>query len=52
MVLSDSAKAIFDALHEGINIIDAEETIVFANRAYREFLLKDSGIPANAIEGR
>ena len=38
MVLSDSAKAIFNALHEGINIIDAEETIVFANRAYREFL--------------
>ena len=52
MVLSDSAKAIFDALHEGINIIDADETIVFANRAYREFLLKDSGIPANAIESR
>ena len=52
MVLSDSVKAIFDALHEGINIIDTDETIVFANRAYREFLQRDGGIPDDAIEGR
>ena len=52
MVLSDSVKAIFNCLHEGINIIDVEETIVFANEAYRQFLKKDGGIEPDCIEGK
>ena len=52
MVLSDSVKAIFNCLHEGINIIDVEETIVFANEAYRQFLQKDGGIEPDCIEGK
>ena len=52
MVLSDTVKAIFDSLHEGINIIDTEERIVFVNRAYRDFLQKDGGIAPDKIEGK
>ena len=38
MYLSDDARAVFDAMREGITIIDTEGRIVFGNRAYREFL--------------
>ncbi len=37
-ILSDEVKAIFDAMREGVNIIDAEGRIVFANRRYLDFL--------------
>jgi transcriptional regulator with PAS, ATPase and Fis domain len=52
MVLSDSAKAIFNSLHEGINIIDTEEVIVFANKAYRNFVASENGIDPDKIEGQ
>ena len=51
MVLSDSAKAIFNSMHEGINIIDTEEVIVFANTAYRNFVAAENGIDPDKIEG-
>lgn len=52
MVLSDSAKAIFNSMHEGINIIDTEEVIVFANKAYRNFVASENGIDPDKIEGQ
>ena len=52
MVLSDSAKAIFNSVHEGINIIDTDEVIVFANTAYRNFVASENGIDPDKIEGR
>ena len=51
MVLSDSAKAIFNSMHEGINIIDTDEVIVFANTAYRNFVASENGIDPGKIEG-
>ena len=51
MVLSDSAKAIFNSMHEGINIIDTDEVIVFANTAYRNFVAAENGIDPGKIEG-
>ena len=51
MVLSDSVKAIFNSMHEGINIIDTEEVIVFANKAYRDFVASENGIDPDRIEG-
>ena len=51
MVLSDSAKAIFDSMHEGINIIDTNGVIVFANAAYRNFVASENGIDPDKIEG-
>ena len=51
MVLSDSAKAIFNSMHEGINIIDTDEIIVFANTAYRNFVAAENGIDPDRIEG-
>ena len=52
MVLSDSAKAIFNSVNEGINIIDTDEVIVFANTAYRNFVALENGIDPDKIEGR
>lgn len=52
MVLSDFTKAIFDSMHEGINIIDLDETIVFANTAYRDFVASENGIDPGNIEGK
>ena len=51
MYLSDDAGAVFDAMREGITIIDTEGRIVFGNRAYREFLNKEAGGDIGPIEG-
>lgn len=52
MYLSEEARQIFDALNEGILIIDTEERIVFGNRAYREFLERETSSAIGEIEGR
>ena len=52
MELSGDARAIFDAMQEGITIIDTQGRIVFGNRAYREFLNKEAGEDIGPIEGR
>ena len=41
-----------DAMREGINIIDTEGRIVFANRAYQEFLNQEAGGDIGPVEGR
>lgn len=51
MILSDSAKSIFNSLHEGIVIIDTDAVIVFANNAYKSFVSSTSGVPMSKIEG-
>ena len=51
MELNADARAIFDAMREGITIIDTEGRIVFGNQAYREFLNKEAGGDIGPIEG-
>ena len=51
MRLDDTARAIFDAMSEGITLIDTEGRIVFANRAYREFLAKETAHDPGPMEG-
>ena len=52
MHLDNAARAVFDAMQEGINIIDDQGRIVFGNRAYRDFLSKETGIDIGSIEGQ
>ena len=52
MELNQDARAVLDAMREGINIIDAEGRIIFANKAYRDFLSKETGIGIGSIEGQ
>ena len=52
MELNAAARAAFDAMREGITIIDTEGCIVFGNKAYQEFLKKDAGGDVGPIEGR
>ena len=51
MELNAAARAAFDAMREGITIIDTEGRIVFGNRAYRDFLNKEAGGDIGEIEG-
>lgn len=51
MKLDATARAAFDAMVEGITIIDVEGRLVFGNRAYLEFLEQDLGRPVGNIEG-
>ena len=51
MELNEEAKLVFDAMREGITIIDTQGHIVFGNRAYREFLSKEAGGDIGPIEG-
>lgn len=37
MELNQDARAVLDAMREGINIIDAEGRIIFGNKAYPGF---------------
>lgn len=41
-----------DAMREGINIIDTEGRIIFANRAYQEFLNQEAGGDVGPVEGK
>lgn len=52
MELNAAARATFDAMREGITIIDTEGRLVFCNQAYLEFLRKESGEPLEAVEGK
>lgn len=52
MILSDSAKSIFNSMNEGILIIDKNAVITFANNAYKNFIHSTEGVPVNKIEGR
>lgn len=51
MELNAAARAAFDAMSEGITIIDTDGVIVFGNRAYRDFLNKEAGGDIGPIEG-
>ena len=51
MELNAGAKAAFDAMREGITIIDTEGRLVFCNRAYLDFLRKELGEPLDSVEG-
>ena len=51
MELNEAARAAFNAMREGITIIDTDGIIVFGNTAYREFLNKDAGGDIGPIEG-
>lgn len=42
MELNQDARAVLDAMREGINIIDAEGRIIFGNKAYLDFLSKET----------
>ena len=51
MELNEAARAAFNAMREGITIIDTDGIIVFGNTAYREFLNKEAGGDIGPIEG-
>lgn len=51
MELNRDAKLAFDAMREGITIIDTQGRIVFGNKAYRDFLNKEAGGDIGPIEG-
>ncbi len=51
MELSGNDKHIFDAMNEGILVVDASGAIVFANRAYRRFLERENGGRPENLEG-
>ena len=52
MELNPAARATFDAMREGITIIDTEGRLVFCNRAYLDFLRKELGEPLGSLEGK
>lgn len=52
MELNQDARAVLDAMREGINIIDTEGRIIFGNKAYLDFLSKETGIGIGSIEGQ
>ena len=52
MELNPAARAAFDAMREGITIIDTEGRLVFCNRAYLDFLRKELGEPLGSVEGK
>jgi len=52
MKIDQTAKAVFDAMNEGITIIDREGIIVYGNKAYQNFLQKDMGRDPGDLEGQ
>ena len=52
MKLNEAARATFDAMREGITIIDTSGKIVFGNKAYLDFLRKELGENLGNVEGR
>ena len=52
MELNRDARAAFDAMREGVTVINTRGEIVFANQAYQEFLRKEVGQDLGPIEGR
>ena len=51
MELNGEARAVLDAMREGITIIDTNGNIVFGNKAYQDFLRKEAGGEIGPIEG-
>ncbi len=51
-MLDATARAAFDAMNEGITIIDTEGRVVFGNKAYLNFLRQDLGREVGNIEGK
>ncbi|UQT46974.1 PAS domain-containing protein [Flavonifractor plautii] len=51
MQLDPITRAVLDAMQEGVLIIDAQERIVYGNRAYVAFLEKEVSGPIGPIEG-
>ncbi len=49
--LNEDARAVLNAMREGVNIIDADGRIVFGNQAYLDFLNKEAGGDIGPIEG-
>ena len=52
MELNAAARATFDAMREGITIIDTEGRLVFCNQAYLDFLRKELGDSLGPVEGK
>jgi len=52
IMLDSTARAAFDAMNEGITIIDTEGRVVFGNKAYLSFLRQDLGREVGEIEGK
>jgi len=52
LILNDDTRAVFNSLHEGINIIDTDGRFVFGNQAYCNFLNQEAGYDLGSIEGR
>lgn len=52
MRIDRTAKAVFDAMNEGIIIIDQEGIIVYGNHAYQDFVRKDMGRDPGDLEGQ
>ena len=52
MQLNTDARAAFDAMREGITIIDTQGRLVFCNKAYLDFLRKELGEPLGDVEGK
>lgn len=52
MEISDDARAVFDAMREGVLVIDTRGVIVFANKSYTAFVNKERDADAGtSIEG-
>lgn len=52
MEFNADARAAFDAMREGITVINTHGEIIFANQAYIEFLHKEVGQDIGPIEGK
>jgi len=52
MQIDADARRVFDAMREGITIIDTDGIIVFGNKAYLEFLHKELGEDVGSILGQ
>lgn len=52
MELSQDARAVMDAMSEGIAVVDTAGVILFGNRAYRTFLNREAGRAIGEIEGK
>lgn len=52
MEIGQTARIVMDAMNVGINIIDTQGRIVFVNKAYRGFLVKEAGTEIGQVEGK
>ena len=52
MIFSDDIKAVLNAMHEGILIVDKDGRIVFGNAAYLRFISRENNIHPSQVRGR